>query len=238
MKKDYSTIKTILFVIGLLIIITLAIIIYPIQHFELWQHTLLWVVIAIFYCAVFLPLTIHTRSENSKARTFVGGIIYYRGVIIFAVISAIILVFAILHPVSIALYIVRECAALLLFLLYFFLACFTSEHIREVVEAEQDKLWSVTDLRGKAENLSIRARRLGAENQNIIASAEKFAEDMRYLSPSSDPRALEYEGRIAVMIDQISEDIVYLSTNNRSPETVEAHFMELNSLYEQRKAIY
>ena len=238
MKKDYTLLKIILFIVGFLIIAAVAFVVYPLQHFLFWQHCMLWVVIALLYCAVFLPMVAHTRNLNSTARVFVGGVIYYRGVVVFAIISAVILVFAFLHPRSVALHIILECAAVLAFLLYFFIACFTSEHIREVEEAEQNKLWSVSDLRGKAEDLRIRAHRLGAEDQEVIASAEKFAEDMRYLSPSSNQRAIELEGRIAVMIDQISDDLVYLSTNSRSRETVNTHFRELNTLYEQRKAIY
>lgn len=238
MKKDYTLIKSILFAVGLLVIIAAAIVIYPIQHFLPWQHWIFWAVIAVLYCAIFLPMVAHTREVKDATRVFVGGAVYYRGVLIFGIVSAIILVFAFLFPVSSSLYIILECAAVVLFLLYFFLACFTSGHIGEVEEAEKDKLWSVSDLRKKAESLSARAAGLGSENKEVAQLAEKFAEDMRYLAPSEDQEALELESRIAIMLDQISQDVIYLTTNNCSVETVKTHFHELNSLYEQRKAIY
>lgn len=238
MNKNYSTLKTIFFVVGLLVVCAVAVVTYPLLTSIIWRHMLIWVDVILIYCAVVLPIVLSFVTNKNTAKVFVGGIIYYRGVIVFALLSAAIVVFSFVVPFSMALSIVLQCAAILAFLLYFFLACFTAEHIDGVEDAEKKRLASVLELRNKAENLSISANSLSDEYKSIKESAIRLSDNIRYLSPSNDRKALELESKMLQLMELTSKDLLYLSTQNCSSETINTHFRELNQLYEKRKTIY
>lgn len=237
MKKNYSPIKIILFIAGFIIILAAAYLTYPIFTIRLWKHILIWFDVAFVYCAVFLPMVIGKRGSRDAARVFVGGAVYYRGVIIYAIISIVLIVIALQLIVSPVIIILAQCVVVLIFLVYFFLACFTTGHISEVERAENSKTAMVKTLKMQASSLQVKANGLGDEHKNVKDAAGRLADNMRYLSPTDDPEAVRLEQRMYVMIDSISTDPLFSFGMNTSSEQVMRKFSELNMLYEQRKNI-
>lgn len=236
MKNNQNPVlKLIIFLFGIVIITVASALLKNLFPERTAEYIFACVSAALIYTAAFLPIAL-TDFSAKMAKLAASGVIYYKGMAAYAVISAADMVLA-LRFLPIGYAVLIQCIALFVFLIYIYLACFTAGHISNVETAEKAKLSAVTELRSKAQKLVTAASVLDERNKDMKEAAAKIAENMRYLSPNSSQEACELEGRMSGLLDSMLMDKFFVSGGSYSRESFEAKLRDFDVLYRQRKNI-
>lgn len=239
MKKDFSIFKLLIFMLGLAIIVLAAFLIGPLWERDTWRMVYSWISIALIYTAFALPLVLHNGTrDGDSTHVFIGGIVYYRGVIVYAIVSLGIIFLVELLRIPAAYAVVAQCVMIFVFMVYFFVACFTDDHIVTVNRQERSKMAVLQVLRRKSENLAIKADTLDDAYRTIKEGIAGIKDDIRYLAPSDDPAAFDLEKKIENAIDEISGNDIWIMKENVSGQFIDKQLSDLKMLIAQRKKIY
>ena len=239
MKKDFSIFKLLIFMLGVAVIVLAAFLIGPVWEIDTWRIAYSWISIGLIYTAFALPLVLHNgMQDEDSTHVFIGGIVYYRGVIVYTIVSLGIICLVEFLRIHAAYAVVAQCVMIFAFMVYFFVACFTDDHIVTVSRQERSKMAVLQVLRRKSDNLAIKAETLGDVHKNIKDDIVGIKDDIRYLSPSDDPAAFDLEKKMENAIDEISGNDIWVMKENVSGQFVEKQLADLKVLIAQRKKIY
>lgn len=233
-KRNSSVFGLIAFVFGALIIVLAYILLMQMFSFNPVAYTFSFVSILLTYILFFLPMFFGPFTGD-VAGTVLGGTFYYRGLTIYALLSAvnIALVFVFM-PLAVS--IIIQCIALFVLLLWAFLGQVTKEHIDDSLRNEDVKKSVVTELRNRAAKLTAMTSSLESENK-IRANARKIEENMRYLSPSDNPEAREIELQMLAKLNAILNDPLLTSSAGAENASLSGKFNDFDVLYKERKSI-
>lgn len=235
-KNDYSIIKIVIFLLGFIVIALAAVLLKDLIMAKTGVYIFSFITVELLYAAAMFPIILG-RFYAKNTHMIASGMVYYKGMIIYAVISVADIVFA-LRSIKLTLAITIELAALFVFLVYIFLARIASDNIIDVEESEDVKKALISELRSKAQMLSSFDDDLGNMSSDMVKAIKKIDEDMRYLSPSSSSEAQELESQMLTVIDSILSSGCFRAGGNGSYELLEAKLKEFDLLYKQRKNIY
>ncbi len=233
MKKDFTLFKAILFILGLIVIGTAAILLRGFMAFGTERYFYIFACVVVVYVAFFFPLLMNSFPRENAAKVFVGGAVYYRGFITYVVLTAGLIAASFYIPVLFAI-LAQSCLTIIL-LIYILLACFTANFIEAVGKEEQEKVANVLEIRKKMKNLSVLADGLGDENKAVKDAIKKLANRAENLSPSNAPEAKDMELKILMLVEGLLADNFFTNSQNYSSEFVLGKIHELELCMNQRK---
>ena len=238
MENKYPIMKILVFLLGMIVITVSGILLQP--YFKIDTGKIIFVAISVFlmYITVFLPVLLKSFSPQNADRVFVGGAVYFIGMVVYLLVS-IILIVGIINVLSLRIAVVVQLVAVFVFSIYVLTACYTSDYIKDVNKSEGKKKNLVLILREKTSRLDSFAEGLKDENnKELKESIKKLSEDFRYLSPSDNNHAVELEQRMLVIVDDLLTDRYFTMSENMDKSLVEKKIDELNVIFNQRKKIY
>ena len=229
-EKSYAF-RLFLYLFGLVIII-LAAIFWTIPFLMLWQSVFFWLLVLSVYLIMFLPFVIDILNETSLNFVFTGGIVYYRGAIIYTIIALILMWMDISGLARMKVLYIGFLVALFVYFVYVYLACVAGEHTEKVIQHNQEKKAVLDEVKFRANSLI----NITENNQDNLLQSElqKIQEDIRYISPSDDPRAADLEYQILDLIDDLTNIQNGKETGNSTGEDLK----KLKLAVKQRKDIY
>lgn len=192
----------------------------------LWQgNVIAFLIVAalLVYAALLLPVVFHFVLGDGM---IVGGIIYFRGAVLFGVLSLGLMLWALLSQDVSKLLIVLELAVIFVFAVYILISYYTASHVTNVRNAEMNKKDALDCLKSRALQMQTTVD-LKTGDQEVRTAVKKLAESIRFLSPSEAPEARRLE---EAMIQKLTT--LDLRTN-AMPD-----LQELESMLRQRKSIY
>lgn len=232
-SKNYSAITLLIFIFGVIIVAFALFFIQDLFSDRTGTYVFICISTMLIYVAAFLPLLMNFCGNISQIIT--SGTIYYKGMSVFGLMSAVDIFLAIKYiPLTAA--IVIELVAVFVFLIYIFMTCVVSDTIGGIDGAEEGNRVAIIEMRKKAQQLSIMAGKV--DNKDVKAAVERINENLRYLSPSGQQEAHKLEGLMSAALDSILSDSYFSLGNAYTTETLEAKFDEFDRLFNQRKNIY
>lgn len=215
-----------------LIIIVLAAIFWTIPFLMAWQSIYFWLLVMSVYLIMFLPFVIDILSEVSKDFVFTGGIVYYRGALVYTVIAVILMWIDLSGAGSMRFLYIGFLIALFVYLVYVYLACVAGSHTENVIQHNQEKKAVLDETKFQADSLVNLLE--STDDVSLCGQVEKIRDDIRYLSPSDDPRAADLEYQILDLL----EDLMKAEQNHGSQTQKEEDLKRLKLAVKQRKSIY
>lgn len=244
-KQNRNIFRLIIFIIGLVIILAAPFVIlfgtpakYLVNLIDTSRIIFVWISIIILYIGLFLPAVLPLKNKRDSGGLFVGTAFYYKGFIVYAVLSFIIMKLALNVMIPLAIVILAQAVAVFAWLIFIYFACHTTSHINEVAEREEVMLSQINRIRQELANLQIRASALPIEKKVLKDKIERLNEDFRYISPSNDQRAVMIEKNILNAINAVSHSAVFQGGNDMGDERLMRQLDEISMLYQQRKSIY
>lgn len=229
-EKSYAF-RLFLYLFGLIIII-LAAIFWTIPSLLLWRSVYFWLLVLSVYLIIFLPFVIDILPEKSLHFVFTGGIVYYRGAVTYTVIALILMWLDLSGIAGMRFLYIGFLIALLVYLVYVYLACIAGTHTEKVIRHNQEKKAVLDEVKFKTESLINIAE--SNQNEQLLNELQKIQEDVRYISPSDDPRALDLEYQILDLID----DLTNMQNGKDTESGFEDDLKKLKLAVKQRKSIY
>ncbi|MCR5768785.1 MAG: hypothetical protein K6G45_09890 [Lachnospiraceae bacterium] len=237
MKKLTNGSKIVIFLFGIAVLAISAFLLSQFSKTDVGKFVITCIIIAVIYILAFLPFFIEIFSSRNEAGRVISNVIYYKGMIPFTVASLMIIIFMYIGlPVRFAVIAQGICFAV--FLIYFFLACFTKGHIENIAVEEEKKKSTVAFLREKTKLLAIEADQLNGNNIDLKNSLKKLAEDFRYLSPSENQAAIDLDNKMIRIIEEFLSDFSSIQINDSASSGLNEKVKELELLFKQRKSIY
>ncbi|MGN1340912.1 MAG: hypothetical protein ACI4WS_11515 [Oscillospiraceae bacterium] len=231
-KREISVLGLILFILGIAVLAVVFFMLGPLFEDNSSGYIFSCISVLVLYLAVFLPIMLGL-FRGGVATAAASGSVYYKGLATYGVISLANIVLALtIFPLGISIAI--QCVALFVFVIWIFMAVATKSHIESTLQDEEQKKSLVMELRSKSGRLSALAAGLD-KGSSIRVSAEKLAENMRYLSPGNTKEEHDLERRMLAVLDSILIDGYFVSGGYQSPETLEGKFRDFDILYRQRK---
>lgn len=231
-KSEYSALRLILFILGIVVLAFAFPLLGSLFEYNRAQYVFSCVCVSLLYLAAFLPITLGSLNGGVAAAA-ASGAVYFKGLIIYGVISVadIALAFTVL-PLSAA--IVIQCVALFIFIAWLFMAIVAKNHIESSLHDEEIKKSPVMELRSKSRKLSALAAGLD-KNDSIRVCAEKIADNMQYLSPGNTEGEHDIERRMLAVLDSIIMDSYFVSEGGLPAASLESKFKNFDALYRERK---
>ncbi len=182
------------------------------------------IVIAVMvYVVLLAPLVFGFEMSDGS---LVGGIIYYRGATIFAVLSAAVAVWALTTRSVSPFFIILEAAFLVLFGVYVLLSSSAAAHVEQIKHTEAYEKAVLDELKLRAATLRNTVEQLGGDDE-AHAAVRKLTESIRFLSPSEKEEARQLETMMIMKLESL--DLTH---------DADSQLRELELLYRQRKGIY
>lgn len=229
------TIKLSLFVAGAIIII-LGFMMIPIPMVDSWTSGYILVSVFLMYTAVFLPFLLHFFRKEKAGAVFTGGSVYYKGLMVYIAVSLLIMKMTAVKVFSHKVTIIAQLAALLVIAVFINLAETASEHTAAVEKEEHEKSEVLNEIKKNARNLTAAAESISSLDAGLKKKIEDFAENIRYVSPSSDSNAADLENMMYELLECISSDIGHYSLAKE--KTLSEKVDQITLLCLQRKNIY
>lgn len=232
--KDHknSVVGLILFVIGIVILALAFVLLAPLFKYFRPQYIFACVSALLLYLAVFAPIAFGL-PKGGAASIAASGAVYFKGLTIYGVVTVAAAVLAFKGiPLSIA--VVIQAVALFVFTVWLFLAFITKNHIESTLRDEEIKKSPVMELRSKSRKLAALAAGL-EKDSSIRVSAEKIAENMRYLSPGNTKAEHDLEYKMIALLDSIIADSYFASGGDMPSDTAESKLRDFDALYRERK---
>ena len=222
------------FVFGILTIVIAFLLLYPLFGFNQVAYIFTFSSILVAYILFFIPMFIAPFRGDAGGIAVSGGL-YYKGLSIYIFVSIVDIVLAFML-MPFALYIIIQCIALFVFLLWVFMAQLAKEHIDGSLQAEEAKKSLIMELRNRSSKLIALTSTLENDNPNLI-NAKKIQENMRFLSPSDNPEARELDRRLLTALNNIISDPLLASSEGAQSDSLKRKFDEFDVLYRERKSI-
>lgn len=221
--KLISTARLILFLAGAVILALLVLFLFRgAARTATAIAFMIYVALSVYAIAV-LPLVFTFQVDDGMV---IGSIIYYRGVWVFAGLSAVIFVITLLAKRVTPLILVLEIAAIFVLFLYLLVSYRLAANTLKVQKKEQQKKAALDELKAQALLLQQRADLLDNEAASVKERLRKLTDSVRYLSPSDDPKAAPMETKLLDMMATI--DLADISPQD---------LQDMELLYQQRKAL-
>lgn len=228
--KSYAF-RLFLYLFGLVIIV-LAAIFWTIPFLMIWQSVYFWLLVLSVYLIMFLPFVIDILSETSRNFVFTGGIVYYRGAIIYTVIALILMWLDLSGLAGMRFLYIGFLTALFVYLVYVYLACIAGSHTENVIQHNQEKKAVLDEVKFRTNSLVNIVE--NNQDDHLQSELQKIQEDIRYISPSDDPRAADLEYQILDLIDDLTSAQNEKNHENRTEDDLK----KLKLAVKQRKSIY
>ena len=220
--------KYAIFFLGIVIII-FAPFLLGIKNIEMWKIFFADAIVLSAYTMFFYPTLPVFHDKHKTGGIFVAGGIYYKGVYVYMLISALILfaVFGANLKRSIA--ILLQLIAIFVFLIYIYLANASLDHIESVKKHEENKTVVKQQLKSKIQSLKIDIEDI--ESAEAKALIEEINEDLRYLSPTNNIDGQRLEETILGLVEDIS------NRNALNDEQYITYLKEIKKQIQKRKNI-
>lgn len=238
--KNFSIFKVFILIFGLAVI-GCAYAFGPsadIPEEESWRRTYMWISVLAAYLMLFVPILFPPSDSDNTGGIFISGGLYGISILLFVIIS-VILAIAVFNGAFASLFWPLMIQAVFFFIFLFSIlgGSLVTTQISAVSNEQQQMRAVMDEIRQRAQMLSVQCSSLGENHSELKKQVENISNDLRYLSPSKSPMAVDIENRINMALTQISVDPVFTS-----PEASDAGAMskvsEIQLLIKQRKAIY
>lgn len=227
-NENNKTFKVLIFAIGLAILLISPFFL-EIKWLQASSIVFIMLVAVTVYCAAFLPLLFNTILSKIETKTIVGGTIYYRGFIVYLIVSAVIIYCLLKTSLTIKLCILLQLISLFALLIYIYLSFFVFTHIKNTVEYENNKKETLSLIKTSGDSLKIKLQRLNDEEINNKIT--NITNNIRFLSPSDNQVGREYEQKMYHIVNQLLND------NFSDVDAIKRKLNEIDELYQLRKNI-
>lgn len=231
-KNEHLAVRVVIFVAGIVVLGLAFALLSPLFERMIPEYIFACVSVSLLYLAVFLPLLLGS-ARGGIASLAAAAAVYWKGLAAYftASVVAIVLAFTFL-PLVIS--IVIQLVALFVFVIWVCLALVAKGHIESTARDEDIKMSGVSALRSKASRLAALAAGL-EKGDSMRATAEKIAEDMRYLSPGNTAEAQDMERSMLAALDTILTDSYFISGEKGPTAALESKLKNFDALYRVRK---
>lgn len=239
-KKHLNFLKVCLFAAGLLLSAMIGLWlpgIYP--DLLVWRRALSCATVISVYLGAAAPLFLTEINHGSNLDSlFTGGAVYYRGIMIYALISLVGILLNQFMTIRFSTAVLIQAIAVFVWLLYAYCACAAGHATSSVALREKKKTEYLDQMREKMQVLKVKAEQLDEEQKSLKEMMRKLCDSVRYLSPSDQQQAVELERQMLLMIEEISMDPVLAGNRNSSEQQLKEKLKQLELLYKQRKNVY
>ena len=192
-----------------------------------------WINALVAYCcfaAIFFSFRINT--ENADNRVY-PVLFIVRSLIVFTLFTIVMIVLVKTGVLAIKLAIILQLVLLMIALLYILFAVISAGHIRSVAAAETKLTGDIDNLRAMMNGINVRASDLPEQYDGVKKSIAELGDDLRYLSPCRNQRAVQLEQDITTEVLKL-ENLVKFKGDATEMEGI---CNEIRLLIKERKAI-
>ena len=197
-----------------------------------------WTSIGLMYLIFFLPFFFSAINISNFSGKIPVLSMVWLGVILYFVASAVVILLLleksfISLPLNAA--IVIQAILLFLFLITVYFAYFASSHTGKVAAEENTLRQYISDIKSKAQSLSLLADRLPAEEEKAKKTLKQTLEDIKYIYPVNGSAGRDLELKILRSLDMVSQlcgSVLQGAHTALEPET-----LNLQMLVSERKTL-
>jgi uncharacterized protein YukE len=195
-----------------------------------------WVSIGLMYLAFFMPFFFSSITIGNFSGKIPKLTILWPGIILYIIASlVIILLLAAARVMSLNAAIISHAVVIFLFAINVYFACFASSHAGRVAAEEADIRRNLTEIKARAQALSLLVNRLPAEYENAQKTLRQAVEEIKYIYPVSSG-AEDVEQRLFASVNKLSELCGGVSSNAH-PANLENEAQALLALVKERKLL-
>ena len=196
-----------------------------------------WTSIGLMYLIFFLPFFFSAINIANFSGKIPSLSIVWFGVLFYMAASVVILLLLIAAkfiPINVA--IIIQAILLFLFFVDVFFAYFASSHVRNVAVEETGKQKYISQIKPKAQVLSLAVTKLSTEYENVQKILKSAIEDIKYIYPVSGGAGSDLELRIIKSLNTLSELCGGIQSGAH-PADLEPEAENLRILVKERKQL-
>lgn len=236
MNKDKSLIvRLVLFSCGAFVLL-LGLMFIRFPFAEVWASRFAWVSAFLIYTAACIPFLLPLFSTSAISSAITGGSVYYKGLTVYISALAALTYAAISRMFPHRFLIIGQIAALFVFAVFVYISLTSSAHTSAVEARERQKRARLNEIRSTASDALAAAESSSQIDVALIEKIRKVTEEVRYISPSGDQKAIDLEYQIFDLIEE-SSDLV-----NRYDDSMKQQLNkdldQILLLCRQRKNVY
>ena len=191
-----------------------------------------WTSIGLIYLLFFIPFFFSAINiANFSGKVPVLSIVW-TGIMLYAAASIVIILLVRTDHVSLNTAIIIQAILLFMFFIDVYFAYFASAHVSSVAAEESSLRQYITEIKSKAQVLSLSVNRLPAEYEKAQKNIQRVLEDIRFISPVKD--AGDLEPNILRSLDKLSE-IIDGVQSGAHPVSLDNEIANLQMLVNKRK---
>ena len=131
-----------------------------------------------------------------------------------------------------------ELGAAFILVIYIFMAIWTHIQHENVREEETEKTAYLSELKNKCSMLNTRISGTPGISEEAKTTLVQFEKDIRYMSPSDNPQAVQLEKQMLAIINYLNDSGILTRDSEQTADIVNRQLQELAILCRQRKMIY
>lgn len=233
-RKQSQRFRILLFVCGLGII-ALAFFLITANKELTRKDVFTWISITVMYCVFFTPFFFSSIRISNFSDKIPSLPLVWTGISLYIIISIVLIILlGVGFPFKAI--IIIQAVILFLFMIDVYFAYFASSHAGRVGIEEATTRQYLTEIKTKAQLLSLTVNNLPAEYENAQKILKKTLEDIKYISPVEIGTADELELQIIVAIKSISEKCALIDENSH-PSGLLQEAQNLQNLINMRKLL-
>lgn len=237
MKKNTFPLRLILVIVGAVVIGTVTALVMPDYLKDSWRHIFIYISVALVYCAWALPLLVMGTSTPGGS-FWATAAVYWAGQSVFTGISVWLIKATVTGVLPMKLTFGIELAAAFILVIYIFMAIRTHIQHENVREEEAEKTAYLSELKNKSGMLNARITSTPGVSEEAKAALAQFEKDIRYMSPTDSPQAVQLEKQMLAIINYLNDSGILARDSEQTTEIVNRQLQELAILCRQRKMIY
>ena len=241
-RNNAMALRCLLFAAGLAVLLVALALLEPYSLGGVGARVFTVVVSVSLYVVLVGPLVLGGALQSMSVGQIVAGGMYAKAAIIYALCSVGTMACANLVPQPpLGLLVVVQLVGLVAIGAYVAMGDATQAHVSSVELGEQARLAPVKAMRASAARLEVLALELDAATSPDCADAQRrvrsIAEDVRYLSPSSNPQAAQLDVRIDHNLSAMNTLLDTAVPDARTVEELGGMARETQRLIDQRKTL-
>jgi len=235
------TLRVLLFAFGLLVLIAALLLLRGYEDVATDVFLFTSIDAIVLYGVLFGPILAVEQLRFLTGGRIVSAVMALKATLPYAVLSVALMFLANMpgHPPNPLLW-VAQLALLFGLCLALHFSALTSAHIESVEKGERRRRASVDDLRSSATQLALAASCLDETDdaaRGLADLTERISEELRFLSPSADPKALALEDRIASHVASLADQVEGGRLSPAQARDATQVSRETLALIRQRKAL-
>lgn len=197
----------------------------------------IWISIGLMYLAFFLPFFFSAISISNFSKKIPVLSMIWIGIFLYIAASiAVIIMLATVKIITLNTAVIIQAILFFLFLVDVYMAYFASSHISKVAGEDAIKQQYISQIKPKAQVLSLEVNSLPAEYENTQKILRQTLEDLKYIYPVNGGTGDELEIQIIQTLNTLSELCGDISSGGH-PAALEPEAEKLHMLIKKRKLL-